>query len=99
MPIQKDPMSDLPEWPPTTLRDALTAAREALTGNRDASFPEGEVRVARRALDHAVNLLDRADREMGVFLDAEPYRLVLDPVPAGETARESEADGGATLLA
>ena len=79
-------MPELPEWPPTTLRDAITAAREALGGRYDAALPEDEVQRARRALEHAVELLDAADREMGAFLDAEPYRLVLDPVPAGKRA-------------
>ena len=92
-------MPEHPEWPPTTLRGALTAARQALAGRSDASLPDDELKQARRALNHAFDLLDRADREMGVFLDAEPYRLVLDPVPAGEPARESSEDSGAKLLA
>jgi hypothetical protein len=79
-------MPELPEWPPTTLRGALTAAREALASSCDASLPEDQVRRARRAVEHAVDLLDAADREMGAFLDAEPYRLVLDPVPVGTSA-------------
>ena len=91
-------MPEHTEWPPTTLRGALTAARQALAGRSDASLPD-ELKQAGRALDQAVDLLDRADREMGVFLDAEPYRLVLDPVPAGEPARDSSADNGAELLA
>ena len=78
-------MPELPEWPPTTLRGAITAAREALAGGRDGSLPDDEVERARQALEHAVDLLDAADREMGAFLDAEPYRLVLDPVPAGKS--------------
>jgi hypothetical protein len=77
-------MPELPEWPPTTLRDAITAAREALGGRCDSGLLEDEVTRARRALELAVDLLDGADREMGAFLDAEPYRLVLDPVPAGK---------------
>jgi hypothetical protein len=92
-------MSELPEWPPTTLRGALTAARQALAGRSDASLPDDELKQARRAVDQAVDLLDQADREMGAFLDAEPYRLVLDPVPAGEPAHDSSADSGAKLLA
>jgi len=92
-------MPELPEWPPTTLRGALTAARQALAGRCHAALPDDELEQAGRALDQAVDLLDRADREMGVFLDAEPYRLVLDPVPAGEPARESSEDSGAKLLA
>jgi hypothetical protein len=77
MPITgRRPMPELPEWPPTTLRDALTAAREALADRTDASLAEDEVGRA---------LLDAADRETGAFLDAEPYRLVLDPVPAGRS--------------
>jgi hypothetical protein len=77
-------MPEPPEWPPTTLRDAITAAREALGDRCDSALPEDEVTRACRALEHAVDLLDAADREMGAFLDAEPYRLVLDPVPAGK---------------
>ena len=92
-------MPEHQEWPPTTLRGALTAARQALAGRCDAALPDDELRQAGQALDQAVDLLDRADREMGVFLDAEPYRLVLDPVPAGEPARDSSADSGAELLA
>jgi hypothetical protein len=92
-------MPELPEWPPTTLRGALTAARQALAGRSDASLPDDELKQARRALKHAFDLLDRADREMGAFLDAEPYRLVLDPVPAGKPARDCTADIGAKLLA
>jgi hypothetical protein len=81
------------------VRGALMVARKALAGAGDASFPaEEDVELARRALDHAVDLLDAADREMGVFLEAEPYRLVLDPLPRRETARERSADGGVTLL-
>ena len=91
-------MPKRPEWPPTTLRGALTAARQALAGRCNA-LPDDELKQAGRALDQAVDLLDRADREMGVFLDAEPYRLVLDPVPAGEPAGDSSADSGAELLA
>ena len=92
-------MPEHPEWPPTTLRGALTTARKALARRCDAALPDDELKQARRALDQAVDLLDQADREMGVFLDAEPYRLVLDPVPAGEPARESSADNEAELLA
>ena len=92
-------MPEHQEWPPTTLRGALTAARQALAGRCDAALLDDELRQAGQALDQAVDLLDRADREMGVFLDAEPYRLVLDPVPAGEPAREPSEDSGAKLLA
>ena len=35
--------------------------------------PEEDVELARRALEHAVSLLDASDREMGAFLEAEPY--------------------------
>ena len=92
-------MPEHTERPPTTLRGALTAARQALAGRSDTALADDELEQAGRALDQAVDLLDRADREMGVFLDAEPYRLVLDPVPAGEPARESSEDSGAKLLA
>jgi hypothetical protein len=92
-------MPKRPEWPPTTLRGALTAARQALAGRSDAALPDDELKQARRAVNHAFDLLDRADREMGVFLDAEPYRLVLVPVAVGEPARDSSADSEAKLLA
>ena len=70
-------MSDRPEWPPTTVRDAITAAQEALDNVR----PEDELVLARAALECALELLGASDRELGAFLEAEPYRLVLDPVP------------------
>ncbi len=92
-------MPDFTEWPPTTVRGAVTIARNALAGARNVSFPaEEDVELARRALEHAVSLLDASDREMGAFLEAEPYRLVLDPPPPRKPARERPADGGAKLL-
>ena len=98
-PKQEAPDARTPGLAPTTLRGALTAARHALAGRSAASLPDDELKQARRALNHAFDLLDQADREMGAFLDAEPYRLVLDPVPAGEPARDSSADSEAKLLA
>jgi hypothetical protein len=92
-------MPDFTEWPPTTLRGAVIVARNALAGAGNAAFPaQADVELARRALEHADSLLDASDREMGAFLEAEPYRLVLDPLPAREPARERPADGGAKLL-
>jgi hypothetical protein len=92
-------MPDFAEWPATTVRGAVMVARSALAVAGNGSFPaEENVELARRALEHAVRLLDASDREMGVFLEAEPYRLVLDPLPPREPAREPPADGGAKLL-
>jgi hypothetical protein len=92
-------MPDFTEWPPTTVRGAVTVARNALAGAGNASFPaEEDVELARRSLEHAVSLLDASDREMGAFLEAEPYRLVLDPLPQRRPTREPPADGGAKLL-
>ena len=92
-------MPDLTEWPPTTVRGAVMVASNALAGAGNASFPaEKDVEVARRALAHAVSLLDASDREMGAFREAEPYRLVLDPIPQRKPARPLPADDGAKLL-
>ena len=70
-------MFDCRGWPPETVRAAITAAQEALENVR----PEDELTLARAALECAVELLDASDREIGAFHDAEPYRLVLDPLP------------------
>jgi hypothetical protein len=92
-------MPDFTEWPPTTVRGAVMVARNALAGAGNASFAaEEDVERARRALQHAVSLLDASDREMGAFHEAEPYRLVLDPPPPREPARQPPADAGAKLL-
>lgn len=65
------------QWPPETVRAAITMAQQALENAR----PEDELILARAALERAVELLDASDRELGVFHDAEPYRIVLDPLP------------------
>jgi hypothetical protein len=65
------------QWPPETVRAAITMAQQALENVR----PENELMLARSALERAVELLDASDREVGVFHDAEPYRIVLDPLP------------------
>ena len=59
------------------MRAAITMAQQALENAR----PEDELILARAALERAVELLDASDRELGVFHDAEPYRIVLDPLP------------------
>jgi hypothetical protein len=64
-------------WPPETVRAAITMAQQAVENVR----PEDELILARAALERAVELLDASDRELGVFHDAEPYRIVLDPLP------------------
>jgi hypothetical protein len=92
-------MPDFTEWPPTTVRGAVLVASNALAGAGGASLPaEEDVELARRALEHALGLLDASDREMGAFREAEPYRLVLDPIPQRKPARELPTVGGAKLL-
>lgn len=75
-------MNESRRWPPETVRAAITTAQQALENVR----PEDELTLARAALERAVELLDASDREPGAFHDAEPYRIVLDPLP--QEARE-----------
>jgi hypothetical protein len=70
-------MFETRQWPPETVRAAITVAQEELENLR----PEDELTLARAALERAVELLDASDREFGAFHDAEPYRVVLDPLP------------------
>jgi hypothetical protein len=62
---------------PITVRGAILAAQESLADLR----PAHQLTLARAALAQALELLDGADREVGTFQDAEPFRLVLDPLP------------------
>ncbi len=52
-------------------------AQEALANVR----PEYQLVFACAALEVALDLLDGSQREVGAFHDAEPFRLVLDPLP------------------
>ena len=70
-------MNESRQWPPETVRAAITMAQQALENVR----PEDELTKARAALERALELLDASDREFGAFHDAEPYRVVLDPLP------------------
>ena len=70
-------MRESRQSPPETVRAAIMAAQEALENVR----PEDELTLAQAALERAVELLDASDRELGAFHDAEPFRIVLDPLP------------------
>ena len=63
------------------MRAAIVMARDAL----DNMASEDDVTYARAALVYALAFLDASSREVGVFQDEEPFRLVLDPLP-GEAA-------------
>ena len=63
------------------MRAAIVMARYAL----DNMGSEDDVTYAREALACALALLDASSREVGVFQEEEPFRLVLDPLP-GEVA-------------
>ena len=69
------------ESPPTTVRGAIVAAQKALANVR----PEYQLVFACAALECALDLLNASDREIGTFHDAEPFRLVLDPLPIEPT--------------
>jgi hypothetical protein len=69
-----------PTRQPATVRGSITAAQQALT----EAQPEGKIFVALAALEHAIDLLDTSDRQMGAFRGAEPYLLILDPLRQDE---------------
>jgi hypothetical protein len=63
------------------MRAAIVMALDVL----DNMASEDDVTYARATLVYALALLDASSREVGVFQDEEPFRLVLDPLP-GEVA-------------
>ena len=79
---------DSMEWRPATVRAAITMARNALDNVRGGD----ELASARAALECAVELLNASHREIGVFRDDEPYRLVLDPIPQESPCNADHAD-------